>query len=221
MKRASTFVRYGCNDLEEWIRFAVERNVEEIDLCLSEDNHLSAPNDGSFYVFPCDTFDFNSTLKCLRLAHCVLAPLKSCNYGFSMLATLELFKVDLKSEEHIRILLSSCDNLETLSFSDCYNMDYLKLEHSFCKKLKYLKVNLCRQLKGIMLKCNILETLEYVGNKIVFLFDAPMLKSFFGRVSESVPCHGENWLVCKLSTDLPQLENLFLECCCIVSVYTL
>ncbi|XP_045803553.1 putative F-box/LRR-repeat protein At5g54820 [Trifolium pratense] len=206
---------YGCNDLEEWIRFAVERNVEEIDLCLLEDNHLSAPNpnDGSFYVFPCDTFDFNSTLKCLRLAHCVLAPLNSCNYGFSTLATLELFKVDLKSEEHIRILLSSCDNLESLSFSECYNMDYLKLEHSFCKKLKYLKVNLCRQLKGIMLKSNILETLEYVGSKVAFFFDAPNLKSFFGYVSE-------NWLVCKLSTDLPQLENLLLECCCMGDVMT-
>ncbi|KAK2408344.1 F-box/FBD/LRR-repeat protein [Trifolium repens] len=218
MKRASTFVRYGYN-LDEWIQFAVERNVEEIDLCLLEDNHLSAPIDGSFYVFPCDTFDFNSILRCLRLAYCVLAPQKSC-YGFSKLATLELFKVDLKCEEHIRILLSSCYNLESLSFSECYNIDYLKIEHAFCKKLKYLKVNLCRQLNGIMLKSNILETLEYVGSKIAFLFDTPMLKSFFGRVNEFEAYHGKNWLVCKLSIDLPQLENLFLECCCISEVIT-
>jgi hypothetical protein len=98
-------------------------------------------------------------------------------------------------------------------------MDYLKIEHSFCKKLKYLKVNLCRQLNGIMLKSNILETLEYVGSKIAFLFDTPMLKSYFGRVNEFEAYHGENWLVCKLSIDLPQLEKLFLECCCIVSIY--
>jgi hypothetical protein len=98
-------------------------------------------------------------------------------------------------------------------------MDYLKIEHSFCKKLKYLKVNLCRQLNGIMLKSNILETLEYVGSKIAFLFDTPMLKIFFGRVSEFEASRDENWLVCKLSIDLPQLEKLFLECCCIVSIY--
>lgn len=209
---------YGCNDLDEWIRFAVERNAEEIDLCLLEENHLSTHNDGSSYVFPCDMFGFNSFFKCLRLAHCVLAPQKPC-YGFSTLTNLELFKVDLKSEEYIRILLSSCDNIELLSFSECYNMEYLKIEHSFCKKLKYLKVNLCRQLKAIMLQSNNLETLEYVGRKVEFFFDTPKLKSFFGRVSESVAYRGENWLVCKLSNDLPLLENLFIECSCMVSVY--
>lgn len=208
---------FGCNDLNKWIRFTVERNVEEIDLCLFEENHLSAPSDGSFYVFPCDDIVcFNSFLKCLRLAHCVLAPQKSC-YGFSTLEILDLFKVDLKSEEHVRILLSSCDNLECLSFSECYNMDYLKIEQSFCKKLRYLKVNLCIQLKSIILKSNSLENLEYVGSKVEFFFDTPMLKSFFGRVIESQGYNGENWLVCKLSTHIPNLENLFLECSCMVS----
>ncbi|KAI5419939.1 hypothetical protein KIW84_043923 [Lathyrus oleraceus] len=211
---------YGCSDLDEWIRFVVERNAEEIDLCLFEEDHLSAPNDGSFYVFPCDDIVwFNSFLKCLRLGHCVLAPEKSCN-GFSTLEILDLFKVDLKSEEHIRILLSSCNNLEWLSFSECYNMNYLKIEYSFCKKLKCLKVNLCLQLKAIILKCNNLETLEYVGGKVEFFFDTPMLKSFFGRVIESQGYNGENWLVCKLSTNLPHLENLFLECSCMGEVMT-
>ncbi|KAL5061549.1 hypothetical protein RYX36_023286 [Vicia faba] len=211
---------FGCNDLDEWIRFAVERNVEEIDLCLFEDNHLSAPNDSSFYVFPCeDIVCFNSFLKCLRLAHCVLAPQKPC-YSFSTLKTLDLFKVDLKSEEYVRILLSSCDNLERLSFSECYNMDYLNVEHSFCKKLKYLKVNLCLQLKTIILKSNDLETLEYVGSKVEFFFDTPMLKSFLGRAIESQGYNDENWLVCKLFTLLPHLKNLFLECSCMSEVMT-
>lgn len=208
---------YGCDDLDEWIRFAVERNVEEIDLCLLEENHLASPKDGSFYVFPCEIIGSNSFLKCLRLSHCVLAPQQSCNHGFSTLTTLKLIKVDLKSEEYIRILLSSCDNLECLCFSECYNMYYLKIEHLFCKKLKYLKVNLCRQLKAIMLHSNNLETLEYIGSKVVFSFDTPRLKSFIGRVSESIAYHGENWLICKLSNDLPQLETLFIECSSTVS----
>lgn len=211
---------YGSNDLDEWIRFAIERNVEEIDLCLLEKNQLSAPSDCSFHVFPCDVFGFKSFLKCLRLSHCVLAPHKLCNFGFSTLTTMELFKVDLKSEEHIKNLLSSCDNIEWLSFSECYNVYYLKIGHPFCHKLKYLKVNLCQQLQAIMLQSNNLETLEFEGSKIDFFFDTPKLKSFYGRVSKSTTTYEESWPVFKLSTDLPQLETLFLECVCMVTFFT-
>lgn len=230
LKVCFTFLNkgYGCTDLDEWIRFSMERNVEEIDLCLSEEDQLclNAPSDGSLYVFPCDIigvdengFNFKSFLKCMRLAHCVLAPQQKYSFnnsGFSTLTTLELFKVDLKSEAHIRILLSSCKSLEWLSFSECYNMENLKIEHPFCHKLKYLKVDLCRQLKGIVLQSNNMETFEYMGCKIDLFFDTPRLKSFFGRVNKSTTIHVENWPVFKLSSDLPQLETLFLEYNCMV-----
>ncbi|XP_061342427.1 F-box/FBD/LRR-repeat protein At1g13570-like [Gastrolobium bilobum] len=213
--------RYGCTDLDDWIRFVMKRNVEEIDLCLMEENHqLSAPNDGSLYVFPCDIVGngdasgFKSFLKCMRLAHCVLAPHKSYNYGFSTLTTLELLKVDFKSEEHIQILLSCCNNLEWLSLSECYNLDCLKINPPFCQQLKHLNVNLCHQLQAIKVQSTNLETLEYNGCKIDLLFDAPRLKTFFSHVSYSTACHREIWPVFRLPIDLPQLETLFLECSC-------
>ncbi|KAK7362208.1 hypothetical protein VNO77_04314 [Canavalia gladiata] len=206
----------GYSDVDDWIRFAIKRNVEVIDLCLGEENHLSASNDG--YVFPCDIVgnegacasSFKS-LKCLRLAHCVLAPHKHCNSGFSTLKTLELLKVDLKSMMHIKILLSSCNNLEWLGISECYNMECLKIVHH---KLKYLSLNLCRQLKALVLHSTSLETLEYKGNKIELVFDAPRLKTFYSLVSDSIACHREVWPVFRLSIDLPQLETLMLECSC-------
>lgn len=212
--------RYGCTDLDHWISFVIDRNVEEIDLCLLEENQLSAPYDGALYVFPCDIVGkgsesgCKSVLKCLRLAHCVLAPDKSYNYGFSTLTTLELLKVDLICGEHIRILLASCNNLEWLSFSECYNMDYLKIEHPFCQQLKYLNVNHCHQLKAIVLRSSNLETLEYKGCIIDFFFDAPRLKTVFSHVSDSTACHSEIWPVFRLPIDLPHLETSFLECSC-------
>nr|KYP76615.1 hypothetical protein KK1_020865 [Cajanus cajan] len=208
---------YGSSDLDEWIRFAIERNVEEIDLCLLEHN---SPNDGSsLHVFPCDVVAnegaLRSYLKCLRLAHCVLAPnMYHNNNGFSTLTTMELFKVDLKSEVHIQVLLSVSTNLEWLEFSECYNMEKLRIEHPFCQKLKYLNVNLCHQLKALEIQSTSLETLEYKGSKIEFAFDAPKLKTFFSPVSDSTACHKELWPVLRLPIDLPQLETLIMECGC-------
>ncbi|RDX83361.1 F-box/FBD/LRR-repeat protein, partial [Mucuna pruriens] len=215
---------YNTTDLDQWIRLAIKGNVEEIDLCLMEEEHLSPPYD--VYVFPCDVVGneggcagagasgFKSYLKHLRLAHCVLAPHKHYNTGFSTLTTMELFKVDLKSEEHIQFLLSSCNNLEWLGLSKCYNMENLRIEHPFCQKLKFLNVNFCQQLKALVLHSASLETLEYVGEKVEFSFDAPRLTTFYSRVSDSTACHREVWPVCRLPYDLPQLETLIMECNC-------
>ncbi|XP_027348158.1 putative FBD-associated F-box protein At5g22720 [Abrus precatorius] len=220
LKVCSTFSHNnGYTDLDEWIRFATKRNVEEVDLCLLEENQpIGTSNYGTLYVFPCDivgnegaSASGKSFLKCLRLAHCVLAPHKYHNSGFSKLTTLELLKVDLKAEVHVHILLSSCNNLEWLAFSKCYKFECLKIEH---QKLKYLNVNLCAQLKALVIHSTSLETLEYKGCRIKFEFVAPRLKTFFSRVSDSTACHREVWPFFSLSVDLPQMESLMLECSC-------
>jgi len=215
---------YGSTDLDEWIRFAIKKNVEEIDLCLLEqENHLTAgPNHASLHVFPCEIVGkegasegasgFKSFLKCLRLAHCVLAPHMPYSHGFSALTTMELFRVDLKSEVHVKILLSSCSNLEWLGFSECYNMENLIIEHPFCQKLKFLNVSLCQQLKKLVLRSTSLETLEYKGREVEFVFDAPRLKTFYSPVSDSTDCHKKLWPIVRLPTHLPQLETLIMQC---------
>ncbi|KAL2344475.1 hypothetical protein Fmac_005760 [Flemingia macrophylla] len=209
----------GSNDLDEWIRFAIVRNVEEIHICLLEESHHNSPNDASsLYVFPCDIVDnegaLRSFLKCLRLAHCVLANMYHNSNGFRTLTTMELFKVDLISEVNIQVLLSRCTNIEWLEFSECYNMVKLSIKNTFCQKLKYLNVNLCHQLKALVIHSTSLETLEYKGGKIEFAFDAPRLKTFFSPVSDSIACHKELWPVLRLPIDLPHLENLIMECGC-------
>lgn len=216
----------GSTDLDEWIRFATQRNVEVIDLSLLEDTHnqqTATLNDGSLHVFPCDIVGnegasssngFKSYLRCLRLTRCVLAPYKSYNSGFSALTTMELYKVDLKSKEHIQNLLASCNNLEWLGFSECYNIDHLIIKHPFCQKLKYLLVNLCHQLQALVIHNKSLETLEYKGSKIKFVFDAPRLKTFYSPISDSTACHRDIWPVFRLPIDLPQTENLMMECSC-------
>ncbi|BAT74557.1 F-box/LRR-repeat protein [Vigna angularis] len=217
---------YGSSDLDEWIRFAMKKKVEEIDLfLLEEENHLIAPNDASLHVFPCDIVGnkegasegasgFKSSLKCLRLAHCVLAPHMSYNHGFSTLTTMDLFLVDLKSEVHLRFLLSSLRNLEWLGLFECYNIENLVIENPFCQKLKYLNVSLCQQLKKLVLHNTSLETLEYKGREVELVFDAPRLTTFYSPVSDTSACHKKLWPILKLPTVLPQMETLILQCSC-------
>lgn len=168
--------RYRGN-LDRWIRFALQRNVEDIDLILLEEDHFSAPIEGPLYVFPCDLLAGNSSLKRLRLAHCTLAPLPHCSISsaFNTLTSLELHRVDLVSVDHFRNLLWHCRNIESLSLSECENIEYLRIEHPLCQKLRYLNVNDCPELKAIEFKgINNVETLEYKGRIIGFLFnDAP------------------------------------------------
>ncbi|KAI4328402.1 hypothetical protein L6164_020759 [Bauhinia variegata] len=208
------------NVLDHWIRFAVAREVEEIDLCLLEENYFGAPNNSELYVFSSDllvhngeTEGFRSFLKCLRLAHCILAPSRSTFSCFSRVTSLDFKKVDLVSTENIQNLLRNCHNLEWLSFSKCHNMIYLKIEHPFCLKLKCLNVNDCPQLKAIELKDINLETLEYKGCSIEFLFcSAPRLRTVFTYLSDCSTRDSEVWPLLMLPIDLPQLETLFLEC---------
>lgn len=177
--------------LNQWISFAIRRNVEQIDLCLFEDHDFSAPKNGDLYVFPCHLLvregetdnDFKSCLKSLRLAHCMLPRLNSNFSGFSTMKTLNLTEVDLVSSEQMQSLLCNCLNLEWLKLSQCCNIDYLRIEHPFCQKLKYLNVNLCRQLKAIQLKDTNLETLEYKGQRIEFRHhNCPKLRTIFSYV---------------------------------------
>ncbi|XP_014510437.1 uncharacterized protein LOC106769355 [Vigna radiata var. radiata] len=127
---------------------------------------------------------------------------------------MDLFRVDLKSEIHLRFLLSSCSNLEWLGLCECYNLENITIENPFCQKLKYLNVSLCQQLKKLVLHNTSLETLEYKGREIELVFDAPRLTTFYSPVSDTSACHKKLWPILKLPTVLPQMETLILECSC-------
>ncbi|KAI4314198.1 hypothetical protein L6164_027131 [Bauhinia variegata] len=212
--------RYGANDLDHWVRFAIAREAEEVDLCLLEENDSSAPSNDEHYVFPCDFLvhngaagEFRSSLKCFRLAHCILAPSRYTFSCFRTITTLDLKKVNLVSDENIQNLLYNCHNIEWLSFSECLNINYLKIEHPFCLQLKYLNVSDCQQLKAIELKGINLETLEYKGCSIeIFFCNAPRLRTVFCHLSDWTASPGKVWPLLRLPINVPQLETLILEC---------
>ncbi|KAK4261156.1 hypothetical protein QN277_004197 [Acacia crassicarpa] len=206
---------YACI-LNWWIHFALERKVEEIDLCLLEDNYFSAPSEG-FHVFPCDLLVEISSLKRLCLAYCVLAPGSQLSIfsGFNTLKTLELTKVDLVSDDHLQNLLRNCHDIEFLSFNICWNLHYLRIGHPICQKLKYLNVSDCPHLLAIELKGLNVETLEYKGRFIWFQFHyTPRLRTLFIGLNDWRISSGDIWPLCTLPIDLPQLETLFLENTC-------
>ncbi|XP_054810518.1 F-box/FBD/LRR-repeat protein At3g26920-like [Prosopis cineraria] len=208
--------RYYACKLDRWIGFALKRQVEEIDLCLLEQNVFSAPSEG-LYAFPCALLRGIRSLKRLRLAHCVLAPGPqwSIFLGFSTLTSLGLVNVDLVSDHHLQNLLCNCDNIESLSFCMCWNLHYLRIEHPFCQKLKYLSVNDCPQLKTIELTSLNIETLEYKGRFVWFQFlDTPKLRTVFTGVNDWRISYSDILPLCKLPNDLPHLETLFLETTC-------
>ncbi|MED6139463.1 hypothetical protein PIB30_084116 [Stylosanthes scabra] len=217
---------YGCNDLARWIAIALDKKVDEIDLRFSETHELSAPYDrGGLLLFPCEVLCnkepfarafVNSGLKCVRLAHCVLAPHPAFNPGFVTVTTLNLVEVDLVCGEHVGIVLASCHSLEWLGFSKCYNMEYLRIEDPSCQKLRHLNVNLCYKLEAIVVRSSSLESMEYTGTVFMIdtMFDTPKLKTFSSRMIVGIDPEKDMLRYYKLSSDLPQLETLFLEYTC-------
>ena len=71
--------------------------MEELDLALLEVDYLNFSLDGNIYDFPCDLLAYDitrssiqSSLKCLRLVHCNLAPKYTNLLGFNTLTTLDM-----------------------------------------------------------------------------------------------------------------------------------
>ncbi|KAK9282587.1 hypothetical protein L1049_010804 [Liquidambar formosana] len=101
--------------LDQWIKFAISKGIEELDLGLLEDRFFHAPGNDELYDFPCDiplrddgtARGIRSSLKCLPLAYCNLA------HSF-----LGLMRVNLKSDENLHNLLSNCWVLEWLSYTN-------------------------------------------------------------------------------------------------------
>ncbi|KAF7809160.1 F-box/FBD/LRR-repeat protein [Senna tora] len=210
------------HNLTRWISFALARCVDEIDLCLLEEDHyFSAPIEegGVPYVFPCELLVERNNLKRLRLAHCVLAPQCATIFpGFHGITTLELSRVDLVSLGHFQNLLGNSGNLEYLSLRECGNIEWLKIENPFCQKLRYLNVKDCPDLRGIQLKGINVETLEYKGRVIDFCFwDAPRLTTAFTHVHDGRLVYSDLWPLIRLPIDLPHLQTLFLETTCRMS----
>jgi len=209
--------------LNKWVRFAMERHVEGMELWLLEEennNYFSAPiinGHDDLYIFPCHLINNNNSLKRLRLAHCQLAvPHWSVFSGFNGITTLELCCVDLVSRDHVQHVLRSLRSVEILSLKECGKMEFLRIECPDCQKIKFLSVCDCPNLKAIQLNTLLnLANLEYKGRIVDFsVFNVPRLMKVFSHVRDPRVVYSDMWPISRLPIDLPWLQTLLLESRC-------
>ncbi|XP_045794901.1 F-box/FBD/LRR-repeat protein At1g13570-like [Trifolium pratense] len=223
IKIDSFFVSFYLNGkhgdiIDQWIRFAIARGVETINLPL-----LAMPSAYAIdttpsklrYKFALDLFsDTNaSTLKHMRLEHCLVShPTNSDYIPFKNLRSLSLFRAKV-DEIFIESLLSNCRRLEELHLIYCELRSWMPkiMSSSLC----HLKVGACYivsdnsrvNINLISLDCLKLTSLEYIGYSLVTLnINTPLLKSIRCAVH-----YGEDPNVLALFATLPKLEIMRLD----------
>ncbi|PON67517.1 F-box domain containing protein [Parasponia andersonii] len=215
-----------CSRLDYWFAFAIARGAEELDHSVLVIKYCRSPDEDELSAFPSEDVLLispaaghgisarESSLKCLRLGHNRLPDLRTYDFIFKGLKTLDLDNLDMVSDEHLHNVLYSCSFLEWLSIRDCYNLSNLSIEYPFCPHLRYLNIN-CRRLRVIEVNGVFsLEKFEYSGTIISFKFsNVPKLKTVFTRIFHSRKDGlGIIWSLTELPTMVPQLETLLLGC---------
>uniref|UniRef100_A0A6V7QYM4 F-box domain-containing protein n=1 Tax=Ananas comosus var. bracteatus TaxID=296719 RepID=A0A6V7QYM4_ANACO len=182
--------------LDGWIRSALERGVHELKL---------SPGMLVDYVFP--PLSLNSggySLTKLKLCQCSLHN----HAGFSMfgsLSSLSLEDMDI-SEDDMQGVLQNCRPLKRLCL---VNSSFGGADLSIASpdlQLKELAIVDCTQIRRIELSAPRLEWLHYMGQYTPMLFTSvPHLDHVWLKYANPA---GTNYILRKLSTDLPRSRNL-------------
>ncbi|GAV70701.1 hypothetical protein CFOL_v3_14199 [Cephalotus follicularis] len=194
---------YACQ-IDEWIQFAVNRKVQNIDLDLSNPYPFFAKY--NLYSFPCQLFTEGrySSLKHLSLTNCNLSmPLGYCE--FKSLLSLTLNKINLLPES-LQVLLSGCISLEWLSLGSCNCPSRLTIVSPY---LKHLSTSSCPSLKEIEIFSINLISYELEDELLkLSLKHAPSKIVRFALLH--IPINGLNYTLGGLASDHPHLESLVL-----------
>jgi hypothetical protein len=208
------------NIIDQWISFAIAKGVERINLLLFPVPYTYA-TPYKRYKFRFDLFSETnaSTLKHMRLEHCIVCHPTNCDYiPFKNLRSLSLnhAKVD---EIFIESLLSNCQWLEELHLILCeFKSSTPKIVSS---SLCHLKIAGCYVVSGNFqididlssIDCLKLTSLEYHGYNLDTLnINTPMLKSIHCTVFY---CEDPNQYA--LFATLPTLEIMRLNIYSMVS----
>ncbi|XP_057432190.1 F-box/LRR-repeat protein At3g58900-like [Lotus japonicus] len=202
------------NNIDNWIRFAIARGVERIDLLF----RYSLQHKDACYKFPfglsIDCNNNSSTLKHMHLEFClVYQPTTSFDiFPFTNLRSLvlEFSQVDVILLE---TLLSNCLLLEELSLRRCdLSLPTLKIVSS---SLCYFKLDCCHDnkyggLKFISLDCPKLTAFNYMHSLCSdrMSMNTPILKTIhYCCCLESKVIHN----VFAIFATVPQLETLKLD----------
>ncbi|KAK9925051.1 hypothetical protein M0R45_033392 [Rubus argutus] len=162
--------------LDKWVRFAIKKEAEVLDLQLfSRSCTLDTEN---VYVFPHWLLSElkASTLKHLSLRRCVFKPPPGFD-RFIQLTTLCLNKA-IVDPVFLAHLFSDCLLLESLTLTNCRVGSYLTIGPSL--RLNDLKVLLCVELERIEIDAVNLSSFEYYGNHLhISCMRTPLLVRYF------------------------------------------
>uniref|UniRef100_A0A5B6YZ04 F-box domain-containing protein n=1 Tax=Davidia involucrata TaxID=16924 RepID=A0A5B6YZ04_DAVIN len=202
------FQRKFAGNVDRWINFAIEKDVERLDLNLVciDYGHLLVPyntNYSEMYLLSWKLLSKASKLKILRLHSCILEPDFSCR--FYNLSTLDLNCVSL-GYDGLHSVLSTSLNLEWLRFRMCILPDKLCI----CDRLIHLKILIierCNDLKEIELSAINLTTFELVAREPLKIYFSSISKLekvvFFSGHGDFMP-----YIFRGLAKDLPYLKTL-------------
>ncbi|XP_043700711.1 putative FBD-associated F-box protein At1g61330 [Telopea speciosissima] len=150
--------------VDEWIRFAAMKGVEEVDLDFSAGSERIL-----IYKIPDFLLDCGSVMV-LKLTLCeFMPPLISFN-GFGSLTTLSLSRVDV-TDQILHSVFQTCLLLENLDLNKCLELDNLRISARNLRRFKKLKITDCKNLYCLKIDAPTLHSLHYSGNgKLMFSF---------------------------------------------------
>nr|XP_004309047.2 PREDICTED: F-box/FBD/LRR-repeat protein At1g13570-like [Fragaria vesca subsp. vesca] len=177
-------------NLDDWVRFAIAKGVEEIQLLLE----WSLFDHEHELIFP----GASSTLKHLTLRECDLRPAPDFD-GFNNLRSLSLSYVTV-DQIFMAHLLSNCLLLESLTIEYCNGLAHLCIVGD---RLSDLKLSQCPRIE---ISAPNLVSLEYSGDfpSINFVRTPPHLARIVTEVEKMHPA------VLSCLTSFPELETLSL-----------
>ncbi|KAL5718668.1 [histone H3]-lysine(4) N-trimethyltransferase [Ranunculus cassubicifolius] len=191
--------------IDQWMKTAIAKKSQNFDVdlsCFDEVGIRDDPNE-DLYTFPFCLFshESRSLVKSLCLTRCIFEPLHSTY--FSSMVELQLESVLLNQD--FTKFLRNCVNLENLVLVRCPNLVNLEI----CSpKLKHCTLCYCYDLKNVMIDARKLTRFEYHGGELELSFqNVP-------RLTNAGICMGQpslTYALEKLSSDLPNLESLFLK----------
>ncbi|KAK6116438.1 hypothetical protein DH2020_049900 [Rehmannia glutinosa] len=176
--------------IDGWLRFALSRKVQKLELNLTEAAFTRSRKDHEFYTFPYTLMFAVSD--------------SSIDFNFKYLKKLSLNCVNVNGEA-LEFFLRQCPLLEHLSVSRSLELTALKIIGPF-PSFKRLEIISCHNLNSVEIRDANLVHLTYRGYKIQFLLEnVPMLVEMFigGMITNDLKD-----VLLMLSSYLPQLEIL-------------
>ncbi|KAL6131844.1 hypothetical protein ACLB2K_070217 [Fragaria x ananassa] len=175
VEQKSYLLPISTRNLDAWVRLAIAKGVEDIQLLLDRPYLAS-------YVFPYQLlFQGSSSLKHLALCDCILRQPPPDFDGFNNLRSLSLSYVTL-DQIFMAHLFSNCLLLESLKIKNCHGLSHLNIVGD---RLSDLKLSHCG---GIELSAPNLVSLEFCGDfsSIISVTTSPRLARILADVEGCV-----------------------------------